>query len=634
MQTINDRGLEWPFKAAGLLLLGGALIVLTALGWLNYLLFHSLIELFSICVATTAFLVGWNVRRRMDNGFLLFITIAYAAVSVLDLAHMLSYKGMAVFPLATANVPTQLWIAARYLQALSLLVAPLFLSRPLPGKTVLTFFALIDLILLGTIFRPWPFLPAFPECYIEGALLPLTGFKVASEYIISGMLLAALGLLWIFRSWLDRAVMGFMAGSIGATVVSELFFSFYSDVVGPANMVGHLLRAVAFYLAYKALIEAGLTRPFEVLFRNVDQTRRQLVESEERFRTLAAATFEGIAITEEGRVADVNEQLLEILACKREDIIGKPVADFLPAEDRDRVMKNIREGIDSHIDHLMRWKDGVFVAVEAHGKTVAYKNRAVRVTAIRDVTERKRSEEALREARNSALRTARELARSNQELDRFANMASHDLKEPMRMVSGFMGLLKERYADKLDAKALEFIGFAVESTGKMQQVLDDLVDYCGAGRDLSIETVPVSDAVDEALERLHPKLESSGAVVTRESFPILRANRRELVQLFQHLVENAVKFTGERHPEVHIGARREAGQWHFTVRDNGIGIDSAYRDRVFMIFERLHTADAYSGSGVGLAICKKIVERQNGKIWVESNREAGSTFHFTLPSGT
>ena len=254
------------------------------------------------------------------------------------------------------------------------------------------------------------------------------------------------------------------------------------------------------------------------------------------------------------------------------------------------------------------------------------------IAAFVEVTSLRVAEEQLRAAMRKTAHTAAELARSNRDLEQFAYIASHDLKEPLRMVTSFMDLLKERYGAALVPQALEYVDIAASGAERMQDLIQGLLDYARVGRGGEAEAVPASEALDAALDNLRKAVSEAGAVVEREPLPTVRANRLELVQLFQNLVGNAVRFRGGRRPEIRVGARREGDAWSFFVQDNGIGIDPEYRDKVFVIFQRLHTADEYPGSGVGLAICKRIVERHGGRIWVESEPGKGSTFRFTLPA--
>jgi signal transduction histidine kinase len=240
-------------------------------------------------------------------------------------------------------------------------------------------------------------------------------------------------------------------------------------------------------------------------------------------------------------------------------------------------------------------------------------------------------ERARRRAEAQLQQTVAELARSNADLEQFAYVASHDLQEPLRMVSSYTQLLARRYQGRLDAEANEFIGFAVDGAGRMQRLIDELLAYSRVstrGREL----VPCSTeaVLQAALANLRASIEESDAEVTHGALPAVQGDEAQLVQLFQNLIGNAVKFRGAEAPRIHVSAERDGDGWRFAVRDNGIGIDPEYADRIFVLFQRLHQRERYEGTGIGLAICKKIVERHGGRIWVESRDGAGATFFFTL----
>jgi len=250
----------------------------------------------------------------------------------------------------------------------------------------------------------------------------------------------------------------------------------------------------------------------------------------------------------------------------------------------------------------------------------------------RDITERKRVEEAV-------ARQAQELARSNAELEQFAYIASHDLQEPLRMITSYLQLLERRYNNKLDADANEFIGYAVDGANRLQRLISDLLAYSRVNtRGKPFELVDCVTVMQHVLLNLKVAIEESGAAVTHDALPQVMGDSRQLVQLFQNLIGNAIKFHADQPPQVHIGIQQQGNQsygedahWLFSVQDNGIGIESRYFDRIFLIFQRLHNRDEYPGTGIGLAICKKIVERHGGQIWVESELGKGSTFRFTIP---
>jgi light-regulated signal transduction histidine kinase (bacteriophytochrome) len=230
------------------------------------------------------------------------------------------------------------------------------------------------------------------------------------------------------------------------------------------------------------------------------------------------------------------------------------------------------------------------------------------------------------------IRAEYELARSNAELEKFAYVASHDLQEPLRMVASYTQLLARRYKGKLDADADEFIGFAVDGANRMQRLIQDLLSYSRiTTRSKVHELTETRTACDNAVKNLRQAIEESGATVTAGPMPAVRGDATQLLQLFQNLIGNGIKYRNERAPEIHIAAKADGNDWVFSVQDNGIGIEAQYFERIFEMFQRLHTRKEYPGTGMGLALCRKIVERHGGSIRVESQPGDGSTFWFTIP---
>ena len=280
------------------------------------------------------------------------------------------------------------------------------------------------------------------------------------------------------------------------------------------------------------------------------------------------------------------------------------------------------------IDASLIRTDGVRVdLLLSAGKIRDFAHKLVGVVVtMTDITERKLAEDALKTS-------ADELARSNRDLEQFAFVASHDLHEPLRTVSGFVRLLQKKYGNRLDAEADTFIEFAVDGIKRMETLIRDLLAYSRVNscrrEPLLVDT---GAAIEQTLANLHSNIQALGAEITKGELPTVRADRSQLAQLFQNLLGNALKFRSEAPPKIHVDARREGDYWQFSVSDNGIGINPNFQDEIFDVFRRLHTHQQYDGTGIGLAICKKIVDRHGGRIWVESELGKGATFFFTLPT--
>ena len=248
-----------------------------------------------------------------------------------------------------------------------------------------------------------------------------------------------------------------------------------------------------------------------------------------------------------------------------------------------------------------------------------------KIIVMQDITERKRAETKLAKA-------VTDLERSNEELEQFAYVASHDLQEPLRMVANFTSLLKERYHGRLDSDADDFIDYAVDGAKRMQKLIQGLLNYSRVStRGKEFGSVDCEKLLKQTLTSLMTLIEENGAKVTNGALPTILADEDQMLQLFQNLISNSIKFRGDESPRIHISAKDESTGWLFSVRDNGIGIDSQYAERIFLIFQRLHSREEYPGTGIGLAIARRIVERHGGRIWVESEHGKGSTFFFTIP---
>ncbi len=391
----------------------------------------------------------------------------------------------------------------------------------------------------------------------------------------------------------------------------------------------------------RPIVENGDRRGTVVVFRAVsaDEVARDELERLRRLSQLILKwAGEGIfGIDEHRRITFANPAAAVMLGYESDELVGEKAHPLLQhsradGSDHPESQSLIYAAFDDndvyHVSDEVFWrKDGESFPVEYTATPLREGGAKVgAVVVFQDITERTLAEKDLRE-------TLQELARSNRELEMFAYVVSHDLQEPLRMVQSYVQLLERRYSDRLDEDAREFIDFAVDGTRRMQGMIDDLLRYSRVGsRGGDFERVQIDEVLEEVLSNLAASIDETNAVVHCEELPELTADRGQMVQLFQNLIGNAIKFSGDEPPEVRITSEARNGSWVIAVEDNGIGIPEEQRERIFAIFQRLHRPEAYPGTGIGLAICKKIVERHGGRIRVESTPGEGSTFYVTLPA--
>lgn len=388
-------------------------------------------------------------------------------------------------------------------------------------------------------------------------------------------------------------------------------------------------RSVHFLLggAVPLFDAGGKVRGVVAAFHDITERKH----AEERFMKSFASNPVGMDILHlaDGRVVEVNQAYLSITGLRRAEIIGKTSVEaglISDAAQWQHALNSLREkGSLPQCEIEFRRRNGETGYAIVSGETIEIGEERYALVSTNDITARKQAENELR-------CTLEELKRSNAELEQFAYVASHDLQEPLRAVAGMVSLLQQRYKGKLDARADEYIFHAVDAAGRMQALIADLLAYSRVDRHgKPFEMVDAGECLQVALQNLEIAIGESQASVTWDDLPHVFADCPQLAQLFQNLLGNALKFRGEREPQIHIGVAKMGNTWEFTVCDNGIGIEPQYFERIFLIFQRLHTRREYAGTGIGLALCKKIVERHGGTIWVKSQLGQGSTFHFTLP---
>lgn len=366
----------------------------------------------------------------------------------------------------------------------------------------------------------------------------------------------------------------------------------------------------------------------------------RLRENEEKLVALFEASVEGIIISDsQGNIVMINKAGEKLFGYSRDYLRGKKIDLLLPERfkkdhqaHRLSYYNNPRpRPMGEGLELFAIRKDGQEFPVEISLNFFKTEEGLFVISYIVDITQRKTMESNLKIANDNLKRSMLELKRSNSELEQFAYVASHDLQEPLRMVASYTELLARRYKDKLDDNANDFIHYAVDGARRMQTLINDLLQFSRVGtRARPFSKTDCRLVVDIVLKNLDELIHETNTQFIIGDLPVINADESQLIQLFQNLIHNAIKFHDTHTPEITITAKKQDNNWLFAVKDNGIGIDPAYKDRIFMIFQRLHTRDEYPGSGIGLAICKKIVERHNGTIWFDSEPKQGTTFYFTI----
>ena len=375
----------------------------------------------------------------------------------------------------------------------------------------------------------------------------------------------------------------------------------------------------------------------------VKERTQELKSANEYNRSLIEASLDPlVTIGPDGKITDVNNSTEKFTGRTRNELIGTDFSDYFtePKKAREGYQKVFKEGFVLDYPLEIKNKNGHTTSVLYNASV--FKNEFNEVTGVfaaaRDITKMKKVENKLKKYQDTLEKKVRErtkaLEQSNKELKEFAYVASHDLKEPLRMITSFLQLIELRYKDQLDHDANEFIGFAVEGAKRMDKMINDLLEYSRIGnQEREFEYLQSEKLLETVLMNLKSTIEDTDTIVTHDPLPLIFANEQMMMQLFQNIISNSIKYHGEKNPKIHISAKNGDDEYIFAVKDNGIGIDQNHLEQIFTIFKRLHTREEYEGTGIGLAIVQKIVHKHRGKIWVESRnleKEQHSTLQYQI----
>ncbi|MBF0608675.1 MAG: PAS domain S-box protein [Magnetococcales bacterium] len=602
----------------------------------NYLVFHSLIELFGVVLSLCIFVFTWNLKHLLKNNFFIFLGVACLFIGTIELMHMIAYKGLGIFPGQGANLPTQFWIAARYTEALSILAAFFVIDRRVNWYYLVAIYAGITTCVLLSILR-WNI---FPVCYVDGS--GLTQFKKGSEYVISMAFIISAILVRAKSALFAPDIYRLILASIILAIAAELVFTLYIGVYDFFNLIGHYLKLISSYLIFKAIVEVGLVEPYKLAFADLLESREQL----NKLSKAVEQTTDLIVITDKhGIVQYANPAFETASGFSIQEVVGRNLrivkSGIHGVEFYANLWDTILKGKVFQATFVNRKKDGVLYYEDKTITPVTSEAGAIThfVSIGRDITERKRVESEL-------MVRSDELARSNAELEQFASVTSHDIMEPLRMAKNYAELLSNKYGRQMDPTGTKYIGYILHSVQRIRVLITDILTVSridSQGR--QFRDVHLGNLLNTVALNLKAAIEETGTVITSDDLGVVRGDETQLLQLFQQLIGNSIKFRSEKPPQIHIGAMTidsnqdktydflrttDTATTLFCVKDNGIGIENQYHEKIFAIFQRLHGRDKYDGTGIGLSICKKIVQRHGGKIWVESADGNGSAFYFTI----
>ncbi len=594
----------------------------------NYLLFHSLADLFVAVVCFGTFIVAWNARRYSDIHYFLFLGIANVFLGFILVVHLLSYRGMSVLTGFSSNPPTQLWIAFRYLQSLSFLIALFFLNRRFRPFPVIAAYAVITALTLLSIFA-WDI---FPDCYVDGS--GLTPFKKVSEYVASAIIVVAIVILHRRKEMFDRGVFALIVSSYAVMIPAGALFTLYVDVYGISNALGHFLLIISFSLLYRAVIQTGIVAPHRLLFRNLKRSEEALRELNEFNESIVENSRDCIAILDlEGRVQFMNRAGQALLKITDEGSFRNvPFGDFWEGEDRRTALDVIAnaargsvgsfDGYRSSFDGEPQWWSVIVSPIRnAGGETVRI------LATARNITRRKQAQDEVK-------KRTEQLEETIEELERFSYSVSHDLKAPLRAIDGFSRSLLKRHGGQLDEDSERRLNVIRDNVRTMGCLIEDLLSFSRSSRkQMDRAAFNMAALIDEVWAEIRTA-NANREIEFRNAVTLPGYGDPALIrQVVVNLLENAVKFTRDRKPAViemtdHCAGRDVA----YSIRDNGIGFDMAYYGKLFQVFERLNP-DLYEGTGIGLAIVQRIVQRHGGRVWAEGRVDEGATVSFTLPKG-
>ena len=612
---------EWRKPSRSIILTILVLVIFFILSQYNFLIFHSLAEMVSIVIAWGVFMLVWNSRRIINNDNLVSLGIALLFVGLIDGLHTLAYKGMGIFDTElSTNYATQLWIAARVLQSLSLLLFTSFLRSMIKPSYMFIGYLAITVGLLLSIFL-WNL---FPVCYVEGS--GLTSFKVIAEYFIVLVIICALILIRHNRHKFDKRVYQMMVAAMITTIATELTFTLYVDVYGVLNILGHVLKILSFIFIYNALVRSSLIRPYETMFRQLEQEKRSVENSEKQLNNTNAkqeALIKNISdvigiIGVDGLMKFKSPNIEKWFGWKPEELIGKETWANVHADDLEQVQAAFGTILQNDLavvtaEYRYLCKNGDYKWIEATATNlISDKNINGILLNYHDITERKQAEEALLE--------------SNSIRELLLDIITHDLRNP----AGNIYALSE--AARKDLPENKFLEAIYTSSGHLIEVFNQttILSQATFGETIPKEPLSLNKLLQETVDEFASALSAAEMDLVVAISPDLIIEANPLIrEVFKNYISNAIKYArdGKR---IEIETIIEDQTVIVCVKDFGKTIAKADRDRIFERRAQLENGKE-KGRGLGLAIVKRIAEAHDGEVWVEPNKPRGNSFGLRIP---
>ncbi|MGA1868438.1 MAG: MASE3 domain-containing protein [bacterium] len=613
----------------------------------HYLLFHNIAELFSIIIAASIFIFAWNSRQLTDNSYLLFLGIAYLFIGIIDLLHTLTYPGMNIFQGYGTNLPTQLWIGARYLESITLFLAPLFLKLTLKNnKTLFLIYFSAVLLLLGSIFY-WQI---FPDCFIEGG--GLTRFKKMSEYMISFILLCAIIFHVVKQNLIEQKVFYYIIVSIITTICAELAFTLYAHAYSLSNLVGHYFKILSFYYIYKAIVEIGLRSPYNLLFSNLKKSERALRESKMRLNSLVQSANDAIiSIDNQFTIISWNKGAQAIYGYEVKEIIGKPLT-MLISDLSKTSLQNIVKHIDAidkaHMNNELIElesvkKDGTEFPSELSFATWKEKEKLFYSCIVRDITERKKAEEILKRDKEDIEKLVNEkttqLFRAQKELEQakrlsdigtLAAIVAHELRNPLGVIQAATYNIKRKNNNTSIDTHIKNID---KKISEGNQIINNLLAYSRIKMP-HYSKISIYTLLNECIINKNKIFSEKRITIDNKCESIkhlfIEADPFQLGEVFNNILDNAYQSCQNNSGKIEIKAHLvKEKAIRISFKDNGMGIDKEDLEKVFTPFFTKKS----KGTGLGLTISNELVNIHGGSIGIESEKGKGTTITIDLPTG-